>query len=302
MANVWCIEYASGESSSTTGKTFPVDSDGNRTVAKWFQCIGAGTVVAVCEGGQTFTKHATGGEVYKGSFTSLTSTSCTYLVMGNGPPPPATPANGTAAQATIADAGDFTDETELEGATQEIYQGLLSTQKCIPIPLGGAIDIATGALLAVFSGGVSTTPGTEFTNSKTSAIRWNNDAAPGAIAVNVAMPQDLDETADVTFHALVSKTGATVGDALKLTVGAFEHIPGALHDADSDFGGDTSAVTGDATAKTVTEVTLTLAAANVHAAPSSICFTIKPKAGTLGTDDALLHSAWLEYKPVLLAS
>lgn len=88
MSNTWCIEYASGESSATAGKTFPKESDGTTTFAKWFQCDGAGTVVAVCEGGQVFTRHASGGEVYKGSFTSLTSTTCTYVVMGNGPPPP----------------------------------------------------------------------------------------------------------------------------------------------------------------------------------------------------------------------
>ena len=158
------------------------------------------------------------------------------------------------------------------------------------------------APLVVFADGNFTVPGTEFTNSKTRAVRWNNHATPTALVCNVAMPQDLDDTALITFHALVSKTGATVGDATKLTVGAFEHIVGAAHDADVDFGGDTSAVVGDAAAKTVTEVILTLAAADVHPAPSSICFTIKPKAGTLGTDDLLLHSAWLEYKPQLLTS
>lgn len=188
----------------------------------------------------------------------------------------------------------------IDAKTAAIYNALLSPQATIPIPLGGAIDIATGAVLAVFAGGASTTPGTQFTDSKTSGIRWNNDAAPGAIAVNVAMPQDLDADAPVVFHALVSKTGATLADATKLTVGAFEHIPGALHDADADFGGDTTAVTGDAAAKTLTEVTLTFTAANIHAAPSSLCLTIKPKAGTLGTDDFILHSAWLEYQPKLL--
>lgn len=202
----------------------------------------------------------------------------------------------------IADAGLFTTATDAEGALQEVYQGLLSVQKTIQVPLGGAIDIATGALLAVFADATGTTPGTQFTNSKTAGIRWNNDAAPGAIAVNVAMPQDLDDTANMTFHALVSKTGATVGDATALTIGAFEIVPAALHDADADFGGDTNAVVGNATAKTVTELIATFTAANVHAAPEAICLTIKPKAGTLGTDDLVLHACWLEYKAKLLTS
>lgn len=202
----------------------------------------------------------------------------------------------------IQDAGAFTAQTTVEGALAEIYQTELSIQKTLPIFLGGAIDIATGALLAVFADGAVTTPGTQLANSKSAAVRWNNHATPGAIAVNVALPQNLDDTAVITFHALVSKSGATVGDALALTVGAFEIVPTALHDADADFGGDTSAVVGNATAKTVTEVILTLAAVDVHAAPEAMCFTIKPKAGTLGTDDAFLHAAWLEYKPKLMTS
>ena len=200
------------------------------------------------------------------------------------------------------DAGAFTAADDVDEALDELYQHTKSVQKQVNIPLTSALDVATGALLAVFAGGASTTPGTQLTDSKSAAVRWNNDAAPGAIAVNVAMPQDLDDTADVVFHALVSKTGATLGDATSLTVGAFEHTVGALHDADVDFGGATSAVVGNAAAKTVTEVTLTLALANVNPTPSSLCLTIKPTAGLLGTDDFILHSAWLEYKGKLLTT
>lgn len=202
----------------------------------------------------------------------------------------------------ITDAGSFTTAANVEAALAELYQHTLSTQKQINIPIQSSLDAATGALLAVFGDGAITTPGTQLTNSKACSVRWNNHATPGAIAITVPMPQDLDDAADVTFHALVSKTGATVGDATKLTVGAFEQTVGALHDADTDFGGDSSAVVGNATAKTVTEVTLTLALVDVHATPSAMTFTIKPKAGTLGTDDFCLHAAWLEYKGKLLTS
>lgn len=200
--------------------------------------------------------------------------------------------SGEASGVSIDDTSQLFLGTDAEAALAELaYQ-----YDYVPIPLTSALDAATGALLAAFVGGASTTPGTELTNSKSAAVRWNNDAAPGAIAINVAMPPGLDDAADVTFEALVSKTGATVGDATKLTVGAFEHIVGALHDADTDFGGDTSAVVGNATAKTITKVALTLALADIHAAPSGICLTIKPKAGTLGTDDLVLHEAWLKVK------
>ncbi|MEO7329932.1 MAG: hypothetical protein ABI193_15245 [Minicystis sp.] len=212
-------------------------------------------------------------------------------------------ANGQgASKVGIEDAGSFTAEVDAEGAMQELYQNALSVQKTLPIPILSALEVATGALLIVFADGASSVPGTQVANSKAAAVRWNNHATPAAILQTIAMPQDLDDTAAVTFHALVSKSGATLADATKLTVGAFEQTVAALHDADTDFGGDTSAVVGDATAKTVTEVTLTLAAADVHAAPSAMTFTIKPKAGTLGTDDLFLHAAWLEYKPKLMTS
>lgn len=200
------------------------------------------------------------------------------------------------------DAGGFTDKTTTEEQVQEIYQHLKSTQHAIPIPITAALDAATGALLAVFADGDTTTPGTQLTNSKAAAVRWNNHATPGAIAITVPMPPDLDHTANLEFHALVSKIGATVGDATALTVGAFEQTVGALHDADADFGGDTNAVVGNAASKTVSELTLVLAHANVSAPPSAITLTIKPKDGTLGTDDFLLHAAWFERKPTLLTS
>jgi hypothetical protein len=207
-----------------------------------------------------------------------------------------------ASDVAIADAGNFTSQTTAEGATQEIYQHLESIQKQVNIPITAALEVATGALLTVFADGSTSVPGTQLTNSKAVSVRWNNHATPAAIAVTVPMPQDLDDMADVVFHALVSKVGATSGDATKLTVGAFEQTVAALHDADSDFGGDTTAVVGNATSKTVTEVTLSLLGANVHATPSAMTFTIQPKAGTLGTDDLCLHAAWLEYKGKLLAS
>lgn len=104
MATIWNIEYANGESSSTAGKTFPNDNAGNKTVAAWLQCFGAGTVVAVCEGGQVFTRHASGGEIYKGSFTALTSTTCQYVVMGNGAAPPPVVTGSQSATASAAGA------------------------------------------------------------------------------------------------------------------------------------------------------------------------------------------------------
>lgn len=200
-------------------------------------------------------------------------------------------------------AGVVTEVRTLNGRTQAFVfvgptaqsSGQNSTGRIVLNPTG-ALDIATGALLAVFADGASTTPGTQFTDSKTAGVRWNNHATPGAIAENFSIPLDLDPSKPLLFKARVSKVGATVGDATKLTVGAFFHVPGALHDADVDFGGDSSAIAAPAAAsKTLQDVSLTFAAADLTAAPSGVCVTIKPKAGTLGTDDLILHEAWLEY-------
>jgi len=171
----------------------------------------------------------------------------------------------------------------------------------INIPLSACVLASTGAPLAVFSDGASATPGTQITNSKTWGVRWNNHATPTAIACNVALPQDLDPLYDVQFHALVSKTGATVGDATTVTVAAYLTVPTGLHDADTNFGGASNAVVGNATAKTVTEVIRTLALADLVAPPANLALTFGPTAATLGTDDFVMHSAWLEYTRRLAA-
>jgi hypothetical protein len=142
MSKTFLIEYASGESSSTTGKTWPTESDGTVLSAKWIQCVGAGTVVAVCEGGTVFTRHAAGGEVYKGSFTSLTSTTCTYVVMGNGAPPPAVvPSNANLNGSTVPAGGSLTTGNVLQvsGSSALTYGA---------VNLAGGSNYVTGSLPA----------------------------------------------------------------------------------------------------------------------------------------------------------
>ena len=206
----------------------------------------------------------------------------------------------TAATVTIADAGSFTAQANVETALQEIYQHLLSAQKIINLPLGAWTE-QDGTALADFVDGASTTPGWS-AGDEGFGIRWNNHANPDPISTSVPIPPDLDETANVVMHILAAKTGATLGDAVTWLVEAFNNIDGALYDADADFGGTSSAMTGDATAKTVQEETLTLAAANISAAPGAITFTLQPTDGTLGTDDVILLGVWLEYTAKLLTS
>lgn len=156
--------------------------------------------------------------------------------------------------------------------------------------------LAAGTPLAAFANGASTTPGLAFDNSKACGVRWNNDAAPAKFIVNVPSPVDRKPGTDATLVITAAKSGATPGDVVTFTVEAFNQDVAALQDADTDFGGITSPMTAAATAKTVQRVTLALASANLAAAPSMMTVSIKPTAGTLGTDDVTIHGAWLQYE------
>lgn len=160
--------------------------------------------------------------------------------------------------------------------------------------------LAAGTPLAAWADDAASAPGITLANSKSKCVRWNNNATQVAVWYEHPIPPDLDETAPLVLHAQVSKSGATDADDAGLTVAAFFVSAGALHDADSDCGGDTSLVDGAAAAKTVTEVTLAITAANVPAPPGNISFSVKPL--DLGTDDFMLHALWFEYKRKILTS
>lgn len=206
-----------------------------------------------------------------------------------------------ASMVAIEDAGAFTSETDVEGALQEIYQDLKSAQGHIDLMPQDFI-LLTGAPLAIFANGASAVPGTAIVDSKASAIRWNNNATLDGVLTSFLMPPDADITANMTLTIRASKTGATLADAVTFDVGAYNQVVGALHDADSNYGGTTGAMTGDATAKTIQAVTLTLALANLAASPASVTLSIKPTDSTLGTDDLVLLSVRITYQKKLLTS
>jgi hypothetical protein len=213
-------------------------------------------------------------------------------------------ADGSGAHAAsaidITDAGDFTAQTEVEAALQEIYQHLKSAKGIIPIPM--PVITSAGVALAAFVSEDAISAGYCVT-AKGLGIRWNNHATPGpAVGAKVMVPPDADVTADMVLHILAAKSGATAGDATKFTVEAFNNVVDAAFDADADFGGDTDAMVGDDTAKHVQHLTLNLALANLAAYPSAMELTIKPKNGVLGTDDVIMLAAWIEYKKKLVAA
>jgi hypothetical protein len=208
----------------------------------------------------------------------------------------------TAAGVSIADAGNFTATATVEAALQEVYQHVESIQKFLPLPIGANCVDATFTPLALWVNAASTVPGVYVTNDKAGGVKWNDNAAPGVFWTWFPIPMDLDPEADVILHIIASKVGATLGDAVTFLVAAYEQAVGALHDADTNLGGTSSAMTGDATSKTVQHVTLTLGLANIHTGPETITMSIKPTTGTLGTDDVIIHGAYLQYKGRLLTS
>lgn len=203
----------------------------------------------------------------------------------------------------IADAGTFTAQTDVEGALQEIYQDIKSAHAVMPIPLTSFVD-ADGDPLAKFVSAGSPTFGFNLADSEAMNIRWNNDANPGTALCQVMLPPDLDGTAAMQLEFLCSKSGATVGDATTLTVTAFIIAPGDLHDADANAGAVSDALVGNAAAKTTKLLTVTIAAADIPDTTTtlSMTFTVTPTAGTLGTDDLMVHMVRLRYKRKALTS
>lgn len=188
-----------------------------------------------------------------------------------------------------------------ETLARKLLAHVQSAQKQVNLPIASG-TLVDGTPLAKFADGASATPGLSLNDSKAFGVRWNNHAAPAAAYLSVPMPQDLDDSAAIVVHVLASKTGATLADTSPFTCEAFFQTVGALHDADVDAGGDTGAMTGNANAKTVQEVTLTIAAADVPASPSVMTFSFKPKDGKLGTDDVIVEGIWLEYTGKVLTS
>jgi hypothetical protein len=211
----------------------------------------------------------------------------------------ATTATNGASRIGVQDSGNFTTNTTVETCLAEVYQHVKSTQKQISIPLATFVD-ADGDPIVKFNNGVA--DGFTIVDSKACVYRVNNSANPPVIMTTVQMPQDLDDTADMVIHALISKSSNTIGDACTLTIAAYFQTPAALHDADANCGGTSSAIVGNAAAKTVTEVTLTIAAGDIPAAPSSMTMIMNITDGTLGTDDAFIHAVWIEYKGKALTS
>ena len=182
-----------------------------------------------------------------------------------------------------------TAQTEID----ELQADALTAQAMVSIPLAACTLAANGAPLIVFNDGVA--DGLDFSEGQ--SYRFNPNAS-AAIGVTVPMPQDLDDAEDVVVHILASRVGAADTTAA-VTVAAFFQTVGAAHDADADAGGATGAIAGATTV--VHELTRTIAAADVPAAPCALSLTLLPTAA-LDADDMRIHAVWLEYTRKLLTA
>jgi hypothetical protein len=208
---------------------------------------------------------------------------------------------GAGAMVGLLPSLNTTNKTSVVAAINELHTSLTTTQGVIDLKPSD-FYLLTGAPLAIFANGASAVPGSALVDSKAFGIRWNNNGTLDGVVTSFLVPPDADITANMTLTIRASKTGATLADAVTFAVGAFNQVVGALHDADADFGGTSSAMTGDAAAKTIQAVTLTLALANLAAYPASVTLTVKPTDGTLGTDDLVIHSVSIAYKKKILTS
>jgi hypothetical protein len=184
------------------------------------------------------------------------------------------------------------------GVLVEIGSGTSAgVSKEVDIVLHGAI-LAAGTPMAAFADNASSNPGITLNDSEAMGIRWNNNASQTAVFTKFVVPLDCDVSKGATMVCIASKSGATAGDAVTFDLGMFNNVVGALHDADASYGGTTSAMTGNATAKTVQQVTKAVAAADLPVAGTPVTISFKPTDGTLGTDDVTLYALKFRYQPL----
>ena len=177
----------------------------------------------------------------------------------------------------------------------ELETDATSAQHYIPVPVNSFAD--DGGPLVAFNDGVAN--GIALVDSEYQGFRFNPVGEDtSTLSATVPMPPDLDATADVVVHLLGCRVGSADTTAV-LDVGAFFHSVGAAHTADADCGGSTAALAEATTI--VAEKTVTIAAADVPAAPCDLTLTIAPDSA-LDADDYVLGSVWIEYTRALLTS
>lgn len=192
---------------------------------------------------------------------------------------------------SITDAGGFTSQTTVEGALQEIYQHLLSTQVVVPINLNSFREVSSAGAVADSdgNGGVlasNTTPILGAGSTEAMEITWaasNSDI----IATSITLPEDLDGTADAYVDLFVQAN--TTDQAPTFTVL-------------SNFDGGAQ-ITDTATAVTATTMqTITATIASGDVPDSANILSVQLVAAAHATSAFVLHGARFRYKGKLRQS
>ena len=137
------------------------------------------------------------------------------------------------------------------------------------------------------SGGILTSdtgPSIQRVNAATDQavrVRWAATIVTTLALPTFAYPPDLDDGSPVTVHLLAAMSATN--DSPVMGVAYFEGL------GDTNAGGNTAAITGT----TITEYTVTIAAADVGAHPTFAAVSLTPAAH--GTDELRLYAAWVEY-------
>lgn len=196
----------------------------------------------------------------------------------------------TAALVSILDAGGFTSAATVEAALAEIYQGLKTVQKTVPIPLG-AITMEDGTVLTKQA---TTVAGLAQIASKEIVIDIPVGCTSGeALGFSVPLPQDIDVTGDIEIHVLAGKDADL--DVLTLDCEVYPVAAGDVANADIQ---DTAAQTIVAA---VTELVFTCGLDGLLASPSAIT-GILTLGGTNDGDAVYIYAVWVEYKSKILTS
>lgn len=197
----------------------------------------------------------------------------------------------TAATVSIADTGGLTAQTTVEAVVAEILTGMLTAQATIVVPLG-AITMEDGTVLTKQA---TTVAGIAQLADKEQVINIPVNCTSGeSLGFTVPIPQDLDDTADITVHVLVGK--AADNDSLTIDCEVYPCAVGDTANADIQ---DTAATAIAADA--AEELVFTCGADGVLAAPGTLSVVLA-LGGTNDGDAVYIYGAWIEYTRKILTA
>lgn len=157
----------------------------------------------------------------------------------------------------------------------------------IPLPLASWRLIASNEIpvLASHAGDLASDSAPSLKRVNTSTDKKQRIAWAAASVIEIAndfqIPPDLDTSFPLTFNMRAAMAGAT--DIPVVSVGLFADV------GDTNFGGNTAAVTGTG----VATYSVIAASSDLGAFPSSVSISLTPAAH--GTDILYVYSTWITY-------